>query len=260
MGHPELPSAVQTLLREQKGPFLLGSTAPDVQVISGQERQATHFFSVPIKPGVQLPWKRLLQEHPSLIHSNDQHLERDVFIAGYLCHLQADWTWVLEIFLPVFGPARMWGTFQKRLYLHNVLRAYLDEEVINALPLDTPEYLRRTVPENWLPFVQDAYLIRWCNYISNQLQPGADVKTIDVFSARQGIDPEEFQSIIHSESQMQAQIFRQIPRKKLKAYRSRVLKMNLYILQGYLTGRLIKDSQSETDSSRQTYSFDRSDQ
>lgn len=235
MGHPELPTVVRTMLQERKGSFLLGSTAPDVQVISGQERQATHFFSVPIKSGAQLPWKRLLQEHPSLIHSNDQYLERDVFIAGYLCHLQADWIWVLDIFLPVFGPAQVWGTFARRLYLHNVLRAYLDEEVVKVLPLDTPEYLQRIVPKNWLPFVRDGNLIRWCDYISRQLQPGADVKTIDVFSARQGINPEEFQSIIHSESQMQAQIFGEIPRKKLKAYRNRVLKMNLHLLQGYLT-------------------------
>ena len=42
----ELEPHVQRLLTQQRGPFLLGNTAPDVKTLSGQRRLETHFYSV----------------------------------------------------------------------------------------------------------------------------------------------------------------------------------------------------------------------
>jgi hypothetical protein len=136
MAHPNLSTEVRNQLHKHAGAFLLGNTAPDVQVISGQARQATHFFTLPIQSAAAPPWEAMLLEHPELMYVEHFPGSRSAFLAGYLCHLQADWIWVLTLFLPTFGPEQTWETFPRRLYLHNVLRAYLDEQVIPTLTAD----------------------------------------------------------------------------------------------------------------------------
>lgn len=256
--HPDLHPAVRSLLQEHPGEFLLGNTAPDVQVISGQARKTTHFFSVPIQKKAQLPWDRLLLEYPSLAHSISQNPDRDAFIAGYLCHLQADWVWVLNVFLPVFGPDQNWETFEKRLLLHNVLRAYLDGDIIAALPGNTISALLYTHSNNWLPFIEDDQLNEWREYLSNQLQPGADVKTVEVFASRQGIHPDEFQKIIHSETRMEVEIFEHYPRQRLEKYRQRVIDQNIELLHNYLCDNPTVGALDQNRSSKHNQYFDRS--
>ena len=249
---------MRKLLRDQPGPFLLGNTAPDVQIISGQSRQATHFFSVPIQSGAQLPWDRLLEGYPSLNHSVERYPTKAAFIAGYLCHLQADWLWVLDIFQPVFGPHQSWGTFSKRLYFHNVLRAYIDRDVVQTLSLEFINSLLPTQPFEWLPFVQDIHLNEWRDYLVYQLQPGNKVKTVEVFAARHGIDSEEFNTLIQSEARMEEYVFNRIPRQHLDAYRRQLVDQNVKLLQDYFNRTLTPGSRPGNRSSIYNHNLDRS--
>jgi hypothetical protein len=258
IAHSELSPAMRRLLQEQAGPFLLGNTAPDVQVISGHSRQATHFFSVPIPSGAQVPWDRLLVEYPGLIHSADLRPTRAAFIAGYLCHLQADWLWILNIFLPVFGPDQSWDTFSKRLYLHNVLRAYIDKGVVQSLSHELMNTLLPTQPSGWLPFIQDVHLNEWRDYLVYQLQPGRDVKTVEVFASRHGIEAQEFHTLIQSEARMEEHVFNRLPRQRLDTYRHQLVDQNVELLQDYLNRTLIPGSRPGNRSSISTHNFDRS--
>lgn len=232
--HPALPDPVQRLLETYPGPFLLGNTAPDVQVVSGQERQATHFFKFPIQIESQPPWEIMLAMHTSLAQPRLLPGAQAAFIAGYLCHLQADWMWILEIYLPAFGPAHTWGSFHNRLYLHNVLRAYLDAEVLPALSPATSQHLENSQPDHWLPFVKDGHLKAWRDYLTRQLVPGAVIETIDVFAARQGISPTEFKNLLDSEERMEQEIFIHLPRGVLSAYRERAIEAGHQLLTTFL--------------------------
>lgn len=232
--HPTLDPGLSSWLRSNLGAFLLGNTAPDVQVISGQKRDTTHFFSVPIPPGGTLPWVKILREYPHINHLAGLHHSQAAFIAGYLCHLQADWFWVLEIFQPVFGPFQNWETFSKRLFLHNVLRAYLDDKVIPALPPEVVIKLKPTQPHKWLPFVEDAFLIEWRDYLCDQLKSGERIQTVDVFASRHGMNPAAFHSMINSEEAMERDVFAHITRQQLRDYRERLLIQNLALLGHYL--------------------------
>ena len=235
MAHPNLSAEVRIQLNKHAGAFLLGNTAPDVQVISGQARQVTHFFTLPIQSAAAPPWETMLFEHPELIHVEHFPGSRSAFLAGYLCHLQADWIWVLTLFLPTFGPEQTWETFPRRLYLHNVLRAYLDGQVIPTLTADVVGNLKETCSENWLPFVRDYHLDEWRDFLTNQFKPGAEVKTVDLFASRQGIDPLEFNSLVQSEIDMESQVFERIPRATLIDFRDQIISMNLELIQSYLT-------------------------
>jgi hypothetical protein len=159
-------------------------------------------------------------------------------MAGYLCHLQADQHWAVDIFNPVFGPRQAWGTFHERLYLHNVLRAYLDQQSLSCLPEDIGKVLQNCSISQWLPFVSDDHLNSWRNYLAEQLMPGAWVETVEVFAKRQGLSPEVFYQIINSEERMEKEVFSHLPESKLAQYRQKVISLNLSLLHTYIIGSL----------------------
>jgi len=255
---PALNPAIKCLINGQLGAFYLGNTAPDVQVISGQTRSDTHFFTVPISPNAGVPWHGMLSEYPNLRASENLDLAQAIFIAGYLCHLQADWIWVNEIFEPVFGPQQNWATFSNRLYWHNILRAYLDVEVFANLQVDQILDLGPVHSQKWLPFIQDHDLENWWIYLCDQLQPGNNVKTVEVFAARQGIDVHEFRTMLQSEESMQENIFNHISRQQLDDYCTRLVAKNVSLIENYLDPWVASASAAAFQPSSFTQQHDRS--
>jgi len=232
--HSALPASINMFLNQYQGAFLFGNTAPDVQVVSGHPREYTHFFRLPIQPEDSSAWEACFHEYPDLEKRLGNGTAHAAFLAGFLCHLQADWIWVLDIFVPYFGLNNKWETFPKRLYLHNVLRSYLDQDMLPALTNGIRTHLEATVPHYWLPFVRDEHLLKWRDFLSGQLQPGAEIKTVDVFARRQGIPPAEYYRLLNSEKSMEQQVFARIPRKNIERYRQRLIEANLGLLRKYL--------------------------
>jgi hypothetical protein len=232
--HPALPEQVCQFLDASRCVFLFGNTAPDVQVVSGQPRQLTHFFNLPIQADDPPAWELFLSDHPNLADARQLPSPQAIFLAGYLCHLQADWMWVKEIFAPAFGPHCSWGTFSERLYLHNILRAYLDKQILPELRPGMDACLSQVEPESWLPFVEDHHLIEWRNLLFPQLQPDATTQTVEVFSSRQGISAPEFYALLGSEERMQLEVFEHLPLRQVWDYHQRVLDENSRLLSDYL--------------------------
>jgi hypothetical protein len=228
-----LPDATRQWLIRQRPAFLLGNTAPDVQTVSHQPREATHFFVLPLQRNARLPWEALWaafpQLRPEVLHSAAQA----AFLAGYLCHLIADWVWVNEIFEPVFGRDRQWADYPERLYIHNVLRAYLDRQILGCLHPRSADLLLRASPDHWLPFVEDAHLCQWRDFIAPQLHPGASAQTVEVFAARQGIPPEQFYQLLASETQMEQHVFARLPRQQVHQQRRQMIEQSLALLSGW---------------------------
>jgi hypothetical protein len=233
--HPSLPTITRALLERNLGAFLLGNVAPDVQVVSGQPRQETHFFDLPLKSNSLPPWEQMLQSYPDLQPTTWLPEVQRVFLVGYLCHLQADWRWVQQIFVPVFGLQSAWGTFEQRLIFHNVLRAYLDEQILPTLQSEWRSLLELTSPSGWLPFVQDSHLVRWRDLIAEQLKPGSKIATAEVFAARQGLQVEEFVRLVHSPSILQEVIFSRLSLTQLTAFRQQMLAESIHLVRDTLT-------------------------
>ena len=228
LDHPDLPLAARRSLAQHWGAFLFGNTAPDVQVVSGQDRAATHFFDIPVQVGAAVPWNLMFHDYPGLVSLPPG--EQAAFIAGYVCHLLADWRWVQEIFAPTFGPGLRWESFGRRLYLHNVLRAYLDHQLVSQIDSQTANALEQVIPDGWLPFVQDPYLRQWRDLLYPQLHPGAAIATVEVFAARQQVEPEAYYRLLASEQRMDEEVFSHLPRQKLADYRQRLLDESAGIL------------------------------
>jgi hypothetical protein len=232
--HSLLPEEVRQFLHTYRCEFLFGNTAPDVQVVSGQPRQQTHFFDLPIQAGDPPAWELFLSYHPSLADAKQLPGNQVAFVAGYLCHLQADWFWVKDIFAPNFGPRCAWGTFDQRLYLHNVLRAYLDVRILPKLSPGMDVCLRQVEPDGWLPFVKDYHLSKWRDFLFPQLQPGASPQTVEVFSSRLGISTPEFYALLGSMERMQKEVFEHLPLEQVKYYHQWILDQNIQLISNYL--------------------------
>ncbi len=235
LSNGSLPVEARNFLHAQRSAFLLGNTAPDVQTITGQARIETHFFNLPIREGAQPAWIRMLDCNPGLEAASELPAPQAAFIAGYLCHLQADWYWVLQVFAPVFGQSCTWLTFRERLYLHNVLRAYLDQKILAGLSAEAGGIVGQAEPHEWLPFVEDNPLRLWRDFLAQQLQPGSDVQTVEVFASRQGIPVEEYHRLLNSEELLDREIFSHIPRQVLEEYRKQLLVENAKLIRAYLS-------------------------
>ncbi len=232
----QAPAELRAALEAELPAFLLGNIAPDVQTISGQAREATHFFPVPLgdaPPALTV----LFGRYPALAESRRLRPAQAAFLAGYLCHLEFDQRWVREIFEPVFGVAQSWASFPERLYLHNALRAYWDAGDLLELPPATGVTLSAATPDRWLPFVEDEALVRWRDEVAGQLLDGGATQTIEVFARRMRVDAADFARLVRSPKAMQERVFAHAPLARVQAYRAAALAASLQLLNDYWAGR-----------------------
>lgn len=228
---------MRLLLDRERPAFYLGSTAPDVQTVTGQARSQTHFFEVPLEPGAKPPWQRLLERYPRLARPAALPPSQVAFWAGYLCHLQADWLWVRELYEPFFGPACDWATLAERSFLHNVLRIYLDEQVLPEMLQKAAKPFSRVQPNGWMPFSPPYALSAWRDELASQFRPGAAARTVEVFSERQGIPPQAYYALLESESEMDCRVFKHLTRQAVLEYSLQLQHENCNLLVEYLSAR-----------------------
>ncbi len=213
-----LPGAIRDRLRAQHGAFLFGNTAPDVQTVSGQLREATHFFIIPWLR-VPKPHKAMFELHPALGSPGDLPAAHAAFIAGYICHLWLDVVWVRDIYLKNFGPYAHWGAnLRERHVYHNILRAWCDRHDQGQLNGTIGPALSAAHPIDWLPFTADRYLIQWRDNLAGQFRPGASIRTVEVFAERGGVPPEKFHQVLDSPEEMEQHIFAHASREKIEKF------------------------------------------
>lgn len=235
----DLPPAARAVFAAEWPAFLLGNIAPDVQTISGQTREATHFFPVPLLAAPRAH-QVMFERYPGL--ARPHHLPRRpaqaAFLAGYLAHLTFDQLWITEIFAPVFGPEQAWATFRERLYLHNALRAFMDAADLAQLPASLGPALHTAQPADWLPFVRDADLARWRDLVADQLLPGAASHTVTVFAERMRADPLALAALVGSPDEMDRRIFAHVSRERVAQYRALALAESVRLMTAYWEEKL----------------------
>ena len=215
-----LPTAIRDRLQAQRGAFLFGNTAPDVQTVSGQLREATHFFVIPWAE-LPRPHKAMFELYPYLGSPRKRPADHAAFIAGYICHLWLDVLWVRDIYLKSFGPHARWGAnLRERHVYHNILRTWCDLNDRPQLNSTIGSALAAANPIDWLPFTADRYLVQWRDTLAEQFRPEGNIRTVEVFAARGGVPPEKFHQVLDSPDEMEQHIFAHASRAKIeKIYR-----------------------------------------
>jgi hypothetical protein len=227
-----LPVAIRRLLIQQRGPFLLGHTAADVQTVSGQARRETHFYSIP-RTNERPAYEVLFATHPRLARAERLPPAQAAFVAGYIAHLLLDELWLERIFQRYFI-GQTWGTRGERLFLHNVLRTWMDRQDQQRLNGTMVTALRQVDPQDWLRFVSDEHLRAWRDWLVGQFEPGHSVQTAEVFAQRMGVSVAEVEAVLTSPQQMETRIFRHVPRAALQSFHDTGYAQSVGLITWYL--------------------------
>ena len=155
--------------------FYLGSTAPDIRVITKGDRADTHFYSLDdlhYQDSVAV----MLDRYPQLIKTPDREKKVIAFIAGYITHLVLDNAWIEEIYRPTFGVYSSINDDPKSNILDRVLQYELD--IRDRSDLDMIKEVSITiniehVPPN-IPFIKNEYLIQWFGMMNDVIQQKPD--------------------------------------------------------------------------------------
>ena len=212
-----VPGSIRQRLLAHRGAFLFGNTAPDVQTVSGQLREETHFFVIPWAR-VPVPHNALFSLYPALGRARALPADQAAFLAGYICHLWLDVLWVRDIYLYGFGPYAHWANLRERHIYHNILRAWCDQHDQVQLTNAIGRILATANPIEWLPFTADRYLVQWRDLLAEQFQPGATIRTVEVFAERGGVPPEKFHQVLDSPDEMDRHIFAHAPQAKIEKF------------------------------------------
>ena len=207
--HPALPPAVRRLLRDAWGPYLLGSTAGDVQVMTQQRRVETHFYhlaDIGVRPAVSA----LFAAHPHLARPAELPAAHAAFLTGYLVHLIWDEVWARDIFIPLYRDGSQWREPLDYHLHHNALRVLLDSDAYSALygRVDLLAALRTVTPYGWLPFAPDQALLAWRDWLVAQLSDAARLQTALVFAERMHVPVEDLAALVEA---LRAGAYAQIP-------------------------------------------------
>jgi len=239
-----LPPAIRCLLTQQRGPFLLGHTAPDVQTVSGQRRDETHFYSIP-RTSDRPAHETLFAAHPQLARAELLPPAQAAFVAGYIAHLLLDELWLEDVFLHYFwqdgGTHRTEPrakVLRERIFPHNVLRTWMDRQDQQRLNGSVVTTLRETEPQGWLPFVGDEHLRVWRDWLVGQIGPGGSVQTAEVFAQRMGVPVAEVEAVLRSPQQMEERVFRHIPRAALQSFHDTGYARSVALISEYI-GKLV---------------------
>ncbi|MQC16680.1 MAG: hypothetical protein DWG82_00425 [Chloroflexi bacterium] len=149
-------------IEADRGAFYLGSTAPDIRVITRMDREVTHFFTLAdLAP--QDSVERMFRAHPEL--SSPRALEASVvaFVAGYLTHLVLDETFINEIYRTHFGALSDRDDDPRSNVLDRALQYEMDRrdrEHVDAMAAIRAD-IARSDGVSGIPFIEDEHLREW---------------------------------------------------------------------------------------------------
>src|SRR3972149_9303381 len=115
------------VLEGERGSLYLGSTAPDIRVITRWERERTHFFHLgnfEEQSGVA----GLFDAYPRLARVPELGEKTAAFVAGYITHLVMDETWINTIYRPFFGERSALGGDLRANIMDRAVQFSLDRE------------------------------------------------------------------------------------------------------------------------------------
>jgi hypothetical protein len=101
----ELAEEMQSaIIDADRGAYYLGSTGPDMHILSRTDRLSSHFFNLDCldnQDSVEL----FFEAHEELRDDRALPAPTAAFVAGYVTHLVTDEIWITDIYRPFFGPA-----------------------------------------------------------------------------------------------------------------------------------------------------------
>jgi hypothetical protein len=162
-------------LDEQRGNLYLGSTAPDIRVITRWDRQRTHFFDIH-NFGEQSCVRAFFEGNPALADAGVLTPRTQAFLAGYLSHLVVDEGWIGAVYRPFFGERSALGGSLRANVMDRALQFSLDADTRSDTDLmaHVIDEVARCDLDLQIGFIDCESLGRWREIIIEYVQSQPD--------------------------------------------------------------------------------------
>ncbi len=228
------------LLDEERGNLYLGSTAPDIRVITRWERERTHFFDLgnfDEQSGVA----GFFQAYPRLARPATLNRPTTAFVVGYLTHLEMDETWINTVYRPFFGERSPLGGNLRANIMDRAMQFSLDREKRSdrALMGHVLAEVARCDLALEIDFIDGDTLRRWQEVMLDVVNHPPDWERFRYVAGRHlreaGIEsPEAFQEFLRSLPDLVEETVRYLTPERVQDFARDSLKRSLGVAKEYL--------------------------
>ena len=231
---PALAARGRLASGEARGAFLMGTISPDVRVISGQAREATHFYDIPLSR--DRPANRVfLDTYPTLAQADALPFNQAAFVAGYMTHLVMDEAWLEVVVMPhIFIDGANWTVEHPNFRLYSLLMTYLAEQGDAHIPPGVVDDLRAAQPQAWLPFASDDDLVTWRERVIKYALQDGGWQTARMFAREIGSPADDLYAVVTSPQAMESQVFSVVPHQALGTFQEATHQRCVSALNAYL--------------------------
>ena len=152
------------------GYYLLGSTSPDIRVITRLDRSVYHFAQLDFEY-IGTGMDTMFHHHPKLSDAEAHSEATQAFMAGYLTHLLADETWIANMFRPYFGNRSVFEDGVLGLVMDRAMQLELDRRCWQDI-IAMRGMLDVAVERVHVEFIPDDTLADWLHWVTSNLDRG----------------------------------------------------------------------------------------
>jgi hypothetical protein len=228
------------VLEEERGNLYLGSTAPDIRVITRWERRRTHFFdlsNLDEQSGVD----GLLKAYPRLRDPGGLSGATVAFVAGYVTHLVMDELWINTIYRPFFGERSPLGGDLRANIMDRAIQFSLDREkrIDRGLMAHVLDEVARSDLALEIDLIDADTLRRWKEVILDVVNHPTDWDRFRYLAGRHlreaGIESaEQFQEFVLSLPDLVDETLRYLTEKRLREFMESSVEQGLEAVKEYL--------------------------
>jgi hypothetical protein len=228
------------ILEGERGNLYLGSTAPDIRVITLWERHRTHFFDLSNfdeQSGVE----GLFAAYPRLREVGGIGGATAAFVAGYLTHLVMDELWITTIYRPFFGERSPLGGNLRANIMDRAMQFSLDRQkrIDRALMAHVLEEVARSDLAIEIDFIDEETLHRWKDVIIEIVDHPPDWERFRAVAGRHlrdaGIEsPEQFEEFLRSLPDLVDETLRYLSEERLREFMERSVEHSFGAVKEYL--------------------------
>jgi len=227
-------------LEEERGNLYLGSTAPDIRVITRWERGRTHFFDLS-NFDEQSGMAGLFEAYPRLRQPGDLSVATGAFVAGYLTHLVMDELWINTIYRPFFGERSPLSGGVRANIMDRALQFSLDRQkrIDRELMAHVLNEIARSDLALDIKVIDGETLGRWKEVVLDVVNHPPDWERFRYIASRHlraaGIEsPEQFQEFLQSLPDLVDETLRYLGEKRLRKFMKRSREESMRAVKEYL--------------------------
>lgn len=228
-------------LEDDPGAYYLGSTSPDIRVLTRCDRSETHFFDL-ANFDEQCGVEGFFREHPELADASRLEGSTVAFLCGYISHLEMDEEWIVAVYRPCFGErSTLKGDLLANL-LDRVLQHELDQRDMadRQAAHEIRDDLLRTTVDVAVAFIERDTLLRWREITAGRLSDPPDWDRFALFANRHlrayGVETEaDLAHFLRNVPDLLDQAIREVTPERIETFQQRSRRRALEAMREYLS-------------------------